>query len=107
MVQFAYCDTSKPELNCLNREDAEFAMRGKSVVILSNQRSIEKVNKREDDISLEIPSVSIEDVSKPDTSIETPSLSTEDAIKPDYTISETSRLYMSYFNTQIKTAKRF
>ena len=41
VIQFEYCDITKPELNCLPRDQAESQMIGKSIVILANQRTVE------------------------------------------------------------------
>ena len=41
VIQFNYCDSSILELNCEPPGYAESQMKGKSVVILANQRSVE------------------------------------------------------------------
>ena len=83
VIQFEYCDVTIPELNCLTRDEAVAQMGGKSVVILSNERAIEEVNKQE--LSL----ISLDKVESEEP---------EEPVKPDYVISETSRLHWSLFN---------
>ena len=98
VIQFEYCDETKPELNCQSRTSAMSLMKGKSVVILANNRVIEKVNKQE--LSLIIP--------KDETSETDERTDPEEDVDvvADYKISSSSQLHWSLFNPNIETASR-
>ena len=41
VIQFEYCDKNKSNVKCKSRAQAEAQMKGKAILILSNQRTVE------------------------------------------------------------------